>query len=76
MQNDTFMEEYLNYPVQPGPLKVLDIKTMHGANYFSGGNVVVVLLDLCEYDEVFTNDIPGYYEKLKKKLPSLYDHDE
>jgi cyanophycin synthetase len=74
MQNDTFIEEYLNYPVQSGPLKALDIKTMHGANYFSGGNVVVVLFDLCEYDEVFTNDIPGFYEKLKKMLPSLYDH--
>ena len=47
---------------------------MQGANYFSGGNVVVMLLDLADYDEVFTNEIPKFYVRLKKLLPSLIEH--
>jgi len=47
---------------------------MQGANYFSAGNVVVLLLDLNEYDEVFTNQIPGFYTKLSSLLPSLIEH--
>ncbi len=56
------------------PLHIIDIKIMQGANYFSGGNVVVMLLDLKEYDEVFTNSIPKFYQKLSAKLPSLIEH--
>jgi cyanophycin synthetase len=47
---------------------------MHGANYYSGGPVIIMKLDLGEYDEVFTNEIPGFYEKLKAMVPSLYQH--
>lgn len=47
---------------------------MFGANYFSGGPIVLLRIDLGEYDEVFSNEIPGFYEKLKGALPSLYQH--
>ncbi len=68
------MNSYTEYQLIDGSLKVLDIKVMHGANYFSAGKVIVIKLDLGEYDEVFTNEIPGFYEKLKKNLPSLIEH--
>ena len=68
------MNRYVQYPVRPGPLKVHDIIAMQGANYFSGGPVIIIKLDLETYDEVFTNDIPGFYEQLKEKMPSLQEH--
>ncbi len=68
------MDKTINYMVNPGPLKVLGTMIMHGANYYSGGPVVIIKLDLGEYDEVFTDAIPGFYEKLRKTLPSLYEH--
>ena len=55
-------------------LVIRSIRAMHGANYFSGGKVIVMQLDLGDFDEVFTNEIPGFYEKLKRLVPSLYDH--
>ncbi|MCX7970669.1 MAG: Mur ligase family protein, partial [Negativicutes bacterium] len=68
------VEDYLNYPLIDGPLKALNIKTMHGANYFSGGPIVAIRLDLGPYDEVFTSAIPNFYAKLRAILPSLYGH--
>lgn len=62
------------YELAPGPLKVLQIKIMHGANYFSGGPIVLVRMDLGELDEVFTDQIPGFFEKLKTVLPTLENH--
>ncbi|MCD4679173.1 MAG: cyanophycin synthetase [Bacteroidales bacterium] len=57
-----------------GPLKLEKIEVMQGANYFSGGPVVLLRLDLGSYDEVFTDQIPGFYEKLSKILPTLFEH--
>ncbi|MEW6366287.1 MAG: cyanophycin synthetase [Acidobacteriota bacterium] len=68
------MKAYLDDPIHPGPLRVLDIRVMHGANYFSGGPVVIMRLDLGEYDEVFTNQIPGFLERLQALLPTLAEH--
>lgn len=63
-----------SYAVDPGPLVVQEIKTLHGANYFSWDPAIVVRLDLGEYDEVFTNQIPGFLERLRAALPTLYEH--
>lgn len=49
-------------------------RVLHGANYFSAGPVVLLRINLNDYDEVFTNNIAGFYEKLKAALPSLYNH--
>lgn len=62
------------YHLIEGPLKLKNIKVLQGANYFSGGPVVLMRLDLGKYDEVFTNMIPGFYDKLTSLLPSLYEH--
>ncbi len=68
------IEESKNYKLIDGPLKVENIRVYHGSNYFSGGPVILFRLNLCEYDEVFTNQIDGFYNKLKKILPTLYEH--
>lgn len=68
------IEDYLQYTVEEGPLKVNLIQVMHGANYFSGGPVVRIKLDLGKFDEVFTNLIEGFPAKIKMALPSLKQH--
>ncbi len=55
-------------------MKIANVKTLHGANYYSHSPVIVVTVDLEEYDEVFTSDIPGFSEKLVEYLPSLEEH--
>ncbi len=66
--------DYKNYTVAEGPVKSEKIKVYHGANYFSGGPVVLFRINLGEYDEVFTNEIEGFFEKLSGLMPSLYEH--
>ncbi len=55
-------------------MKILDIKALEGANYFSLRPVIVMALDLEEYNEVFTSSFPGFAEKLLASLPSIYEH--
>ena len=62
------------YAVDPGPLAVQEIKTLHGANYFSWDPAIVLRLDLGKYDEVFTDQIHGFLERLRAALPTLYEH--
>ena len=55
-------------------MRLLDVRVMHGANYFSGGPVLIFRVDLGEYDEVFSNDIDGFAAALERTLPSLVEH--
>jgi len=57
-------------------MKILDIKVMNGPNYWSSRRhkLIVMLLDLEELEEKPTNLIPGFLERLKKLIPSLYEH--
>jgi cyanophycin synthetase len=57
-----------------GPLKILGLQALHGAGYYSAGPVIIMQLDLGEFDEVFTNTIDGFFEKLKDTLPGLEEH--
>lgn len=57
-----------------GPLIAEHISTLQGANYFSWDPVVVLRLNLAKYDEVFTNQIPGFIDRLKERVPSLVEH--
>ncbi|MBM3405189.1 MAG: cyanophycin synthetase [Bacteroidetes bacterium] len=69
--NDVLQEHYV---IAEGPLKAEDIRVMYGANYFSAGQIVLFRVDLGSYDEVYTNTIDGFFEKLSAALPSLYQH--
>jgi cyanophycin synthetase len=57
-------------------MKILDLKTMNGPNYWSitRHKLIVMLLDLEELEELPTNKIPGFLERLKALMPSLYSH--
>jgi len=57
-------------------MKILDIKVMSGPNYWSARRhkLIVMLLDLEELEESPTNTIPGFLERLKELMPSMYDH--
>jgi cyanophycin synthetase len=55
-------------------VKLVDSRALRGANYYSYRPVVVLTLDLGEYDEVFTNDIPGFVDTLLELVPSLEEH--
>lgn len=68
------MTSNLEYQIINGPVKIEQSKILHGANYFSGGPVVLFRINLGSYNEVFTNDIPGFFEYLQQKLPSLIEH--
>src|ERR1700709_1508704 len=57
-------------------MKILDIKTTDGPNYWSAvrHRLVVMLLDLEEMEHHPTHTIPGFYQRITSLLPSLYQH--
>lgn len=57
-------------------MKIIDIKVMNGPNYWSAQRhkLIVMLLDLEELEEMPTNKIPGFLERMKAVMPSLYSH--
>jgi cyanophycin synthetase len=57
-------------------MKILDIKTMNGPNYWSARRhkLIVMLLDLEELEEQPTNKIPGFLERMRALMPTLYVH--
>ena len=57
-------------------MKIVDIKTMKGPNYWSvrRHNLTVMVLDLEEMEEFPTNKIDGFSERLEKMFPSMYCH--
>jgi cyanophycin synthetase len=57
-------------------MKILEVKVMAGPNYWSirRHNLIVMLLDLEEMENRPTDTIEGFYERLERLLPSLYEH--
>ncbi len=57
-------------------MKILDIRVMKGPNYWSNRRhkLVVMRLDLEDMEERPSNKIKGFYSRLKKMLPSMYEH--
>ncbi len=57
-------------------MKILEINAMKGPNYWSvrRHKLIVMRLDLEELEEKPTNHIPGFLDRLKKLIPSLYEH--
>lgn len=57
-------------------MKIIDIKTMKGPNYWSvrRHNLTVMVLDLEEMEQFPTNKIDGFGERLEKMFPSMYTH--
>ncbi len=57
-------------------MKILDLNILNGPNYWSvrKHQLIVIKLDLEELEELPTNKIPGFYARLQKNLPGLYNH--
>ena len=57
-------------------MKILDIKVLKGPNYWSvrRNKLIQMKLDLEEKEDMPTNKIPGFRERLEKILPSLQEH--
>ncbi|MGB3005057.1 MAG: cyanophycin synthetase, partial [Chitinophagaceae bacterium] len=57
-------------------MKILEIKVLKGPNYWSvrRTKLIQMKLDLGEKENMPTNTIPGFRERLEKLLPSLYEH--
>jgi cyanophycin synthetase len=57
-------------------MKVLDIRTLRGPNYWSGywKRLIIMRLDIEDYEEKPTNKIKGFYKRLTDVMPSLVSH--
>ena len=57
-------------------MKILEIRTLRGPNYWSGywKNLIIVRLDIDDYEDKPTHKIPGFSERLKAVMPSLVSH--
>lgn len=57
-------------------MKIIDIRALRGPNYWSARRhkLIVMRLDLEELENFPTNTLPGFYERLRLLLPSLYTH--
>ncbi len=64
----------IEQPILNNPIKLETYKVLLGANYFSGAQVVRFRINLGIYNEIFTNQIQGFNERLKQLIPSLEEH--
>jgi cyanophycin synthetase len=57
-------------------MKIIKLRVLSGPNYWScyRKNLVAMLLDLEEIDQQPTNKIPGFYQRMRQLIPSLYSH--
>jgi cyanophycin synthetase len=57
-------------------MNILDIKVLKGPNYWSvrRAKLIQMKLDLEELEQLPTNKIPGFRERLEKMFPSLIEH--
>jgi cyanophycin synthetase len=57
-------------------MTILETKVMRGPNYWSNyrKNLIQIKLDLQKYEELPTNEIKGFTERLVKLIPSLREH--
>ena len=57
-------------------MKIIDIKALRGPNYWSvrRPKLIQMTLDLEELEQLPTNKIDGFKEKLEQIIPGLYEH--
>lgn len=57
-------------------MKILDVQVLKGPNYWSKNRkkMLVLTLDLEQYEYLPTNLLPGFNEALQQLIPSLYTH--
>ena len=57
-------------------MKILETRTLRGPNYWSGywKNLIIMRLDIEDYEEKPTDKIENFYERLTGAMPSLVSH--
>lgn len=57
-------------------MRILQIQAMRGPNYWSvhRTQLIVLRLDLEEYEQKPTDRIPGFLDRMRSLMPSLYEH--
>ena len=57
-------------------MEILEIRTLRGPNYWSGywKKLIIMRLDIGEYEELPTDNIDGFYDRMMEILPSLQTH--
>ena len=57
-------------------MKILELKALRGANYWSNRwkKLIVMRLDIGEYEDRPSDKIPGFTERLNELIPSLKTH--
>ncbi len=57
-------------------MNILEIRTLRGPNYWSGywKKLIIIRLDIGDYEQQPTDKIEGFYERMKEVMPSLETH--
>lgn len=57
-------------------MEILELRTLRGPNYWSGywKKLIIMRLDIGEYEELPTDKIEGFYERMSKLMPTLQKH--
>ena len=57
-------------------MEILEIRTLRGPNYWSGywKKLIIMRLDIGEYEQQPTDTIEGFYSRLVETMPSLISH--
>ena len=55
-------------------MRIVEIRALQGANFWSKKPAVRMLLDMENLDGVLTNQVPGFTDRLVQLLPSLKEH--
>lgn len=55
-------------------MRIVEIRALQGANFWSKKPVVRMLLDMENLDGVQTNQVPGFTDRLIQLIPSLKEH--
>src|SRR4051812_49382358 len=57
-------------------MQILEIRTLRGPNYWSGywKKLIVMRLDIGDYEDKPTDSIEGFYERMVELMPSLVVH--
>ncbi len=57
-------------------MNILEIRTLRGPNYWSGywKSLIIMRLDIGEFEQQPSNKIEGFYERMKDIMPSLQTH--
>lgn len=57
-------------------MKILEIRALRGANYWSNRwkKLITMKLDIEDYEQKPSDVIPGFFDRIKELMPTLYSH--